>query len=51
VKWRESPKRKAFFGFYFPRSEPRNIPDQANIDPSVRERQESGGQYNPINLP
>ena len=48
------PGRGSALGVYFPRSEPRFIPDGAEIDPSVWARQEASGTvapYAPVNLP
>jgi uncharacterized protein (DUF2235 family) len=48
------PDRGSALGFYFPRSEPRLIPHDAEIDPSVWARQEASGTaapYDPVNLP
>jgi len=54
VKWREWPQRKSVLGVYLPRSEPRLIAADANIDPSVAERQADKNTqpaYSPVNLP
>lgn len=66
VRNREWPKRAGFLGLYFPRSEPRRIPDGAAVHASVRARErygrwrprvngpaaaEPGAPYKPVNLP
>lgn len=51
VKQREWPKRKSIFGFYIPWGEPRFIPKDAKLDPSVKKRLEDCPDYNPINIP
>ncbi|MDH3668799.1 MAG: DUF2235 domain-containing protein [Paracoccaceae bacterium] len=50
IEWHE---RKAALGVYLPRSEPRPIPPDATIHPSVGERKRSriSPTYNPVNLP
>ncbi len=50
VKYREWPSRPSFLGFYLPLGEPRFIEPEADIHPSVRERQ-AMTNYDPINLP
>ena len=55
AKRREWPKRMSFLGWYFPRAEPRPVPDGALVHYSVRERIEATSNdrrpYRPINLP
>ncbi len=53
IKWRSWPQRKSFLGFYFPRSEPRLIPEESKIDSSARlkEKYSLDEPYNPENLP
>ncbi len=51
AKWKEWPERKAYFGLYLPRGEPRLIPESALIHRSVFERQAQDPTYRPINLP
>ncbi len=50
VKYREWAARPSFLGWYLPLGEPRFIEADANIDPSVRERQDKT-DYDPENLP
>jgi uncharacterized protein (DUF2235 family) len=50
-KYREWPRHKSLFGFYIPNAEPRLIHENARIHESVIERQASGGEYRPINMP
>jgi uncharacterized protein (DUF2235 family) len=51
AKWREWPQRKCFLGWYFPRAEPRPIPEGAIIQQSVLERMAKDSSYRPINMP
>ena len=51
IKYQEWKDRKSFLGFYIPNAEPRFIDPEANIDPSVYERQDDVADYNPVNLP
>jgi uncharacterized protein (DUF2235 family) len=48
---KERPKRRALFGWYLPRGEPRPIEDGARVHYSVGERMRSDPAYRPINLP
>lgn len=48
---REWPEKKSFLGFYIPGSEPRAIPSDAEVHPSVKERRKLKPDYNPVNLP
>lgn len=50
VSRREWPARKAWFGYYLPMSEPRFIPKDAKVHPSVRERMAAVSDYKPENL-
>lgn len=54
TKLRDWDERKSFLGFYIPRSEPRSVPEGADIDSSVRQREkyytDDGEDYNPENL-
>lgn len=47
----EWPKRRSLFGLYLPLAEPRFIPPDAEIDPSVRSRYAKRKDYRPENLP
>lgn len=47
---REWPGRKAMFGLYIPWAEPRFIPADAGIDPSVYEREARTRSYRPVNV-
>lgn len=49
VNWREW-KRPSLFGFYFPLAEPRKLPEELQIHPSVKERMRRVANYRPINL-
>ena len=51
AKLKECPQRKAMFGVYLPRSEPRHIPENAFVHASVIARKNSVASYNPPNLP
>ncbi len=53
AKLKEWKDRNSRYGVYLPRSEPRLIPVDADIDPSVHERTHyrAGKSYKPINLP
>ena len=51
AKWKESPQRTAYFGWYLPRGEPRLIPEGAILHRSVLERHDRVPTYRPINLP
>jgi uncharacterized protein (DUF2235 family) len=51
AKWLRWPKRKTFAGLYLPLAEPRFIPEDADIHPSVLERVRLMSDYRPINLP
>lgn len=53
VKRREWKARKSFMGFYLPKAEPRFIPSDAHIDPTVYQRTVYAGRkpYRPVNLP
>jgi uncharacterized protein (DUF2235 family) len=50
-KWREWPRRRAFLGWYLPRSEPRLIQDDALVHWSAIERSRRVPDYRPVNLP
>jgi uncharacterized protein (DUF2235 family) len=50
-KWKESPQRPSFAGWYLPRGEPRTIPDRARIHHSVIARRDRDPSYRPPNLP
>lgn len=50
VKWREW-NRWSLFGWYFPRAEPRRLPVDVQIHPSVDERKCRLGDYRPVNEP
>ncbi len=50
LKWHDNPEKNTKRGFYIPLSEPRFIPTDAEIHPSVYERLEEGS-YSPPNLP
>jgi len=50
AKWREW-ERWSFLGFYLPRSEPRRLPDTAEIDQSVKRRMAVELSYRPPNVP
>ena len=50
VKRREWMKRSSFLGVYLPRSEPRSLPENAVIDPSVWKRRKGRSGYAPVNL-
>lgn len=50
VSRREWPARKAYLGYYLPMSEPRFIPKDAKVHPSVRERITVVSGYKPENL-
>lgn len=50
LKYREWPARRALLGWYLPLGEPRLIPRDARIHPSVTDRQ-AKTDYAPINLP
>jgi uncharacterized protein (DUF2235 family) len=49
VKWREW-KRPSLFGWYFPWGEPRRLPEDLQIHPSIKERRRRVASYRPINL-
>lgn len=49
VKWREW-KRRSLFGLYLPCGEPRRLPDDLNIHPSVEERRSRLAGYRPVNV-
>lgn len=51
IKFREWKERKEYFGFYFPKSEPRIIPDGALIHQTVFDRLETVSEYKPVNIP
>jgi uncharacterized protein (DUF2235 family) len=51
TRLKECPQRKAVFGLYFPRSEPRRIPDNAFIHSSAIAKREKDNTYNPPNIP
>ena len=51
VKLREWPKRISVMGLYWPFGEPRFIEPDADIHPSVRQRQAAMPDYQPRNLP
>jgi uncharacterized protein (DUF2235 family) len=52
AKWKESPQRRSFAGWYLPRGEPRPIPDGALIHHSaIARRDREGSTYRPPNLP
>jgi len=42
--------RKSILGFYLPRSEPRTLPENANVHPSVEERISEVAGYEPANV-
>lgn len=50
-KWRDWPGRKIRWGRYFPRREPRFIPDGSLVHHSVFERYSTDNKYRPENLP
>jgi len=50
VSRREFPDRRSLFGLYIPRGEPRFIPEDANIHPSVYERIKAVKDYNTVNI-
>lgn len=50
-KYHDDPAEKEKGGWYIPRREPRYIPDDAIIHPSVLERHLQGPDYDPPNLP
>ncbi len=50
-KHHDDPVQKEMGGWYIPRKEPRYIPDDAIIHPSVLERHLQGPAYDPPNLP
>ncbi|PWW04039.1 uncharacterized protein (DUF2235 family) [Hoeflea marina] len=50
VHLRQWPGRRSFLGWYLPLSEPRHIPANARIHPSVRDRTTSVAGYRPGNL-
>ncbi len=50
-KWKEWPKRRSWLRCYLPRSEPRLVPNDAILHPSVLERTSKLVDYKPINLP
>ncbi|MEV8663507.1 DUF2235 domain-containing protein, partial [Mesorhizobium ciceri] len=49
VKWREW-KRRSLFGLYLPCGEPRRLPEDLNIHPSVEERRSRLAGYRPVNV-
>lgn len=49
-RWKEWMKRVSFLGHYLPRSEPRSLPEGAELHPSVWKRRETT-DYDPVNLP
>ncbi len=49
-KWHDHPETRKKSGVYIPKSEPRYIPPDADIHPSVQKRIDAGG-YSPNNLP
>lgn len=49
-RWREWEGR-SLLGFYLPRGEPRLIPRDAMVDPSVYERMRRVPDYRPVNVP
>lgn len=51
AKLKEWPERKTIFGFYFPKSESRVIPDNAFVHSSVIEKIEKDKTYTPPNMP
>jgi uncharacterized protein (DUF2235 family) len=51
AKWRESPERECFLGWYLPRGEPRLIPQGAIIHHSVIDRMAKVPSYQPVNMP
>ena len=50
-KWREWPERQCFLGWYFPRGEPRPVPEGAIIHQSVVDRIAGVPSYQPVNIP
>ncbi|KIC39888.1 hypothetical protein RA27_16425 [Ruegeria sp. ANG-R] len=50
-KWHDNPEVREQSGFYIPRQEPRHIPKDALIHPSVQNRIDLQNGYNPQNLP
>ncbi|EEE35730.1 conserved hypothetical protein [Rhodobacteraceae bacterium KLH11] len=50
-KWHDNPEIRKERGFYIPRREPRYIPDDAVLHPSVQERIDLKTGYEPTNLP
>ena len=51
ARWREWPRRMCLLGHYIPWGEPRAIPAETEIDPSVFERKDGDIGYNPCNVP
>jgi uncharacterized protein (DUF2235 family) len=51
VKYREWPARRSWFGFYFPRGEPRPVEQSATVHESVLKHQGVSTDYAPPNLP
>jgi uncharacterized protein (DUF2235 family) len=51
ARWQEWPRRRAFLGWYLPRSEPRLVPEGALVHWSVTARRDAGIGYKPINIP
>lgn len=51
ARYRDWPKRKIFLRRYFPRAEPRFIPDGSLIHSSVVARMKRVPGYRPVNLP
>ncbi|ESX08530.1 MULTISPECIES: DUF2235 domain-containing protein [unclassified Mesorhizobium] len=49
VKWREW-KRRSLFRLYLPWAEPRRLPDDLHIHPSVEERHDRLTSYRPVNI-
>lgn len=50
-KWHDDPVKRVKTGFYFPLKEPRYLPADATIHPSVRDRIDLNSGYDPDNLP
>ena len=51
TKWRERLDGPCFAGWYFPRAEPRVIPEGARVHYSVIARRDNDPSYRPPNLP
>ncbi len=51
IKYREWPARRSWFGFYFPRGEPRPVEQAATVHESVLKHKGVSPDYAPPNLP